>query len=250
MINRCNVVLGLSDSHTTLIQNNVNVTMTEYSYQMFSSLLSHGPLSSGSYSQKLIMVEVFSERDIPSSKESGLSISKGETFYIKNKLLEFDTEVYIANNKHGISGEILVSDLSPTVLPEWFQVMDRQESEERLMEEDYAEGDFIIRPATRGNDGDFSVSVKFPRNAIHHFKLTKVKNKDCWSVNNKNYKSLQDVVKNFKKTPLVYKNDKKQTLRKEADTDVVTVAELNEYYDDYYGNDYEDGDHDNTYYND
>ena len=37
-----------------------------------------------------------------------------------------------------------------------------------------------------------------------------MKNKDCWSVNNKNYKSLQDVVKNFKKTPLVYKNDKKQ----------------------------------------
>merc|ERR1711874_493120 len=177
-----------------------------------------------------IMVEVFSERDIPSSKESGLSIRKGETFYIKDKLLEFDTEVYIANNKHGISGEILVSDLSPTVLPEWFQVMDRQESEERLMEEDYGEGDFIIRPATRGNDGDFSVSVKFPRNAIHHFKLTK------------------DVVKNFKKTPLVYKNDKKQTLRKEADTEVVVVGELTEDYDDYYGYG-DDDDRDGTYYN-
>merc|ERR1712154_117279 len=202
----------------------------------------------GSYSWKLIMVEVFSERDIPSTKESGLSIRRGETFYIKNKLLEFDTEVYIANNKHGISGEILVSDLGPTILPDWFKVMDRQESEVKLMEEEYGEGDFIIRPATRGNDGDFSVSVKFPRNAIHHFKLTKVKNKDCWSVNNKNYKSLQDVVKNFKKTPLVYKNDKKQTLNKEADTAVVTVTELNEYYDDYYG-DYEDGDRDNTYYN-
>merc|ERR1712154_712047 len=183
------------------------------------------------------------ERDIPSTKGSGLSIRRGETFYIKNKLLEFDTEVYITNNKHGISGEILVSDLGPTILPDWFKVMDRQESEVKLMEEEYGEGDFIIRPATRGNDGDFSVSVKFPKNAIHHFKLTKIKNKDCWSVNNKSYKSLQAVVQNFKKTPLVYKNDKKQTLNKEADTDVVTVTEASEYYDDdYYG----DGDDDST----
>ena len=199
----------------------------------------------GSY---VSMVEVYSERDILTSKESGLSIEKGETFYIKNKLLEFDTEVYIAHNKHGISGEILVADLGSTVLPDWFQVVDRQESEDKLKKEKFVEGDFIIRPATRGNDGDFSVSVKFPRNAIHHFKLTKVKNKDCWSVNNKSYKSLQAVVQNFKKTPLVYKNDKKQTLNKEADTEVVTVTELTEYYDDYYGDD-DDGDRDNTYYN-
>ena len=192
------------------------------------------------------MVEVYSERDIPASKESGLSIKKGETFFIKNKLWEDDAEVYIANNKHGKSGEILVADLGETALPDWFQVMERAESEERLLEEEFSEGDFIIRPATRGNDGDFSVSVKFPKNAIHHFKLTKIKNKDCWSVNNKSYKSLQAVVQNFKKTPLVYKNDKKQTLRKEADTDVVTVTEASEYYDDdYYG----DGDDDSTYYN-
>ena len=192
------------------------------------------------------MVEVYSERDIPASKESGLSIKKGETFFIKNKLWEDDAEVYIANNKHGKSGEILVADLGETALPDWFQVMERAESEERLLEEEFSEGDFIIRPATRGNDGDFSVSVKFADNAIHHFKLTKVKNKDCWSVNNKSYKSLQAVVQNFKKTPLVYKNDKKQTLRKEADTDVVTVTEASEYYDDdYYG----DGDDDSTYYN-
>merc|ERR1711913_222466 len=189
------------------------------------------------------MVEVYSERDIPSDKESGLSIKKGETFFIKNKLWEEDAEVYIANNKHGKSGEILVSDLGNTPLPEWFQVMDRQESEERLLE-----GDFIIRPATRGNDGDFSVSVKFPRNAIHHFKLTKIKNRDCWSVSNKSYRSLQAVVQNFKKTPLVYKNDKKQTLRKEADTEVVVVGELTEDYDDYYGYG-DDDDRDGTYYN-
>ena len=195
------------------------------------------------------MVEVYSEIDIPSSKESGLSIKKGETFYIKNKLWEYDTEVYIANNKHGISGEILVTDLGPTVLPDWFQVVDRQESEDKLKEEEFSQGDFIIRPATRGNDGDFSVSVKFSENAIHHFKLTKVKNKDCWSVNNKNYRSLQAVVKNFKKTPLVYKNDKKQTLSKEADTEVVTVTELTDYYEDYYDGDDDDGDLDHDYYN-
>ena len=196
------------------------------------------------------MVEVYSERDIPSSNESGLSIKKGDTFYIKNKLVEFDTEVYIANNEHGISGEILVTDLGTTLLPDWFQVVDRAVSEDKLKKDDFLEGDFIIRPATRGNDGDFSVSVKFPRNAIHHFKLTKVKNKDCWSVNNKSYKSLQAVVQNFQKTPLVYKNDKKQTLKKEADTEVVTVTELNEYYDDYYGNDDDDdGDRDDDYYN-
>ena len=196
------------------------------------------------------MVEVYSEIDIPSTKESGLSIKKGETFYIKNKLMEFDTEVYIANNKHGISGEILVTDLGPTVLPDWFQVVDRQESEDKLKEEEFSRGDFIIRPANRGNDGDFSVSVKFADNAIHHFKLTKVKNKDCWSVNNKNYKSLQAVVQNFKKTPLVYKNDKKQTLSKEADTEVVTVPELTDYYEDYYGDgDDDDGDREHGYYN-
>ena len=138
------------------------------------------------------MVEVYSERDIPSDKESGLSIKKGETFFIKNKLWEEDAEVYIANNKHGKSGEILVSDLGNTLLPEWFQVMDRQESEERLLEADFLEGDFIIRPATRGHDGDFS---ELPRNTIHHFKLTKIKNKDC--VSNRSYKSLQAAVPNF-----------------------------------------------------
>ena len=196
------------------------------------------------------MVEVYSERAIPAFKESGLSIKKGETFYIKNKLWEYDTEVYIANNKHGISGEILVADLGPTVLPDWFQVMERQESEDLLKDAKFKDGDFIIRPATRGNDGDFSVSVKFPKNAIHHFKLTKMKNKDSWSVNNKSYKSLQAVVQNFKRTPLVYKNDKKQMLSTKADTDVVTVTELTDYYDDYYGDgDYEDGDRDNGYYN-
>ena len=196
------------------------------------------------------MVEVCSERDIPSSKESGLSIKKGETFFIKNKLLEYDTEVYIANNKRGISGEIVVADLGSTVLPKWFQVVERQESEDKLKGKEFTEGDFIIRPATRGNDGDFSVSVKFPGNAIHHFKLTKMKNKDSWSVNNKSYKSLQAVVQNFKRTPLVYKNDKKQMLSTKADTDVVTVTELTDYYDDYYGDgDYEDGDRDNGYYN-
>ena len=126
--------------------------------------------------------------------------------------------------------------------------MDRQESEERLLDGEFLEGDFIIRPATRGNDGDFSVSVKFPRNAIHHFKLTKIKNRDCWSVSNKSYRSLQAVVQNFKKTPLVYKNDKKQTLRKEADTEVVVVGELTEDYDDYYGYG-DDDDRDGTYYN-
>ena len=77
-------------------------------------------------------------------------------------------------------------------VPEWFQVMGRQESEERLLEAEFLEGDFIIRPATRGHDGDFS---ELPRNTIHHFKLTKIKNKDC--VSNRSYKSLQAAVPNF-----------------------------------------------------
>ena len=109
-------------------------------------------------------------------------------------LYEHETWVYIANNQHGISGEIVMSDLGNTPLPDWFQVMDREETEEKLRERNYSEGDFIIRPAMRGNDGDFSVSVRFPRKAVHHFKLTKIKNQDKWSVNNKSYSSLQDTV--------------------------------------------------------
>ena len=91
------------------------------------------------------MVEVYSERAIPAFKESGLSIKKGETFYIKNKLWEYDTEVYIANNKHGISGEIAVADLGPTVLPDWFQVMERKESEDLLKDAKFKDGDFSFR---------------------------------------------------------------------------------------------------------
>ena len=57
------------------------------------------------------------------------------------------------------------------------------------------------------------------------------------------YPSVQEVVQNFKKTPLVHKSDKKQTLDKKADTKVVIVAESGEYYDDY--SDYNEGE----YYN-
>ena len=57
------------------------------------------------------------------------------------------------------------------------------------------------------------------------------------------YPSVQEVVQNFKKTPLVHKSDKKQTLDKKADTKVVIVAESGEYYDDY--TDYNEG----GYYN-
>ena len=193
------------------------------------------------------MVEVYSDRDIPTSKESGLSISKGDTFYIKNILQEKGNMVYIANNQHGISGEILVKDLGNTALPSWFTTIDREETEEKLMEEEYSAGDFFIRPAERGNDGDFSVSVRFPKK-VHHFKLCKTKNKDSWTVSNKSYTSLQEVVKNFQKNPLV-RNEKKQTLTETANTEVVTVPEVTDYYDDlgdYDGYEYEE---DGGYYN-
>ena len=72
------------------------------------------------------MVEEYSERDIPATKECGLSIRKGDTFFIKNVLYEHETWVYIANNQHGISGEIVMTDLGNTPLPDWFQVMDRE----------------------------------------------------------------------------------------------------------------------------
>ena len=195
----------------------------------------------------VIMVEVYSERDIPTSEESGLSIRKGDTFYIKNMLQEKKETVYIAINQDGISGEILVKDLGNTPLPSWFTTMDRDETEEKLMEEEISAGDFFIRPAERGNDGDFSVSVRFPKK-VHHFKLCKTKNKDCWTVSNKSYNSLQEVVKNFKKNPLV-RNEKKQTLTETADTEIVTVPELTDYYDDlgdYDGYEYEE---DGGYYN-
>merc|ERR1711990_93024 len=110
--------------------------------------------------------------------------------FIKNLLYEDETWVYLANNQHGISGVIVMTDLGSTTLPDWFQVLDRDETEEKLKQKEYSDGDFFIRPASRGNDGDFSVSVRFPKKAIHHSKLTKVKNKDSWSVHNKSYKSL------------------------------------------------------------
>ena len=71
------------------------------------------------------MVEVLSERDIPATKESGLNIKKGDTFFIKNLLYEDETWVYLANNQHGISGVIVMTDLGSTTLPDWFQVLDR-----------------------------------------------------------------------------------------------------------------------------
>ena len=92
------------------------------------------------------------------------------------------------------------------------------------------------------------MSVRFPKKAIHHFKLTKMKNKDSWSVHNKSYKSLQAVVQNFQKNPLVYKSEKKQTLSKSASTEIVTVTDNSYDYDDYYADgDYGDGEV--AYYN-
>ena len=117
------------------------------------------------------MVEVFTQKQIKSHKEEGLAVAKDNTFLILRKQEERDGPVYIAR-KDGIDGEIPLTELDNTKLPKWFKDYDRTKAENYLKRPQINDGDFVIRPAARGKDGDYSASIKFNHGTIQHFKLS------------------------------------------------------------------------------
>ena len=116
------------------------------------------------------MVDCFTQIKIKSYKEEGLAVPKGSNFLILRKQEEKDGPVYIARYD-GIDGEIPVKELQDTKMPKWFKDYDRTKAENFLRRPQIKDGEFLIRPAVRGKDGDYSASIKFNQ-GFQHFKLS------------------------------------------------------------------------------
>ena len=192
------------------------------------------------------MVEVYCQKRISPVKEEGLPVEKGESFLILRKQREGHELVYIARKK-GLVGEVPVAEMGDTKLPKWFKMYDRQKTDEVLMRDGVRDGDFILRPAVRGKDGEFSASVRF-RGHVHHFKLAVSRDSDSWTTNGHTVSTLQEFVKKFQKTHLVSGKKEKMTLSADADTSIVTVIDPDDYNEDEY-EDYYDGDNEGEYEN-
>ena len=119
-------------------------------------------------------------------------------------------------------------------LPDWFQMVDRRAAETQL--KNSLPGKFIIRPTTRGKDGEFSVSVKYKKPGdVHHFKLIRDTGNSSWTMWGQKFATLQEFVKHFQKKAIAKKGPEQICLDKNAKIEVILV-ENDQGMDTYYGN--------------
>jgi len=180
------------------------------------------------------MVEVHTKKDVFSQGGRSVELRRNENFLILNPVAgPGGQDVYIVRNSNGAEGEVLKRSLGNLILPEWFQMVDRTAAETHL--KNSLPGSFVIRPTTRGKDGEFSVSVKYKkRGDVHHFKLIKDSGQPTWTMWGKKFKTLQEFIKTFQKKPIAKKGTEQITLVKNADVEVLIVEDssgMDTYYD-------------------